>query len=214
MKIKIPLTVPNVLTTIRLLAIPFMAVFIHASEKPGGSGHFYNVLAFCFFVGIWITDAADGFIARRFNQVSEFGKIYDPFVDKLFQFTTALMLFLNGRLPLWVVVFIVLKEAVMIAGGAYLLRKRRIVVHTKWYGKLSTVLFVLSLAAVFLLPFFADPQVTSVEALRSITNIIFIPPVLMSSFATICYGVTMIQDSSKLADSDTEEHEKYNGTRV
>jgi len=204
MKINIPWTVPNVLTTIRLLAIPFMAVFIHASEKPGDNGHFYSILAFCFFVGIWITDAADGYIARRFNQISEFGKIYDPLVDKLFQFTTALMLFLNGRLPLWVVVFIVAKEAAMIAGGAYLLQKRRIVVHSQWYGKLSTVLFVLSLAAVFLLPFFADPQVTSAQELRSITNIIFIPPVLISSFATIRYGITMIQDSSKPADPDTE----------
>jgi len=76
MRVKIPWTIPNILTTIRLLAIPFMAVFIHASGRPGEEGHSYSVAAFCFFVGIWFTDAADGFIARHFNQISDFGKIY------------------------------------------------------------------------------------------------------------------------------------------
>ena len=194
MKIKIPWTIPNILTTIRLLAIPFMAVFIHASGRPDEKGHFYSVLAFCFFAGIWVTDAADGFIARHFNQVSEFGKIYDPFVDKLFQFTTALMMLLIGIIPLWVVIFIVVKELIMIIGGTYLLKTHKIVVHSKWYGKLSTVLFVLALASVFFI------QHDFPDNWRLITNLVFVLPVLVSSFATVCYGVTMLNDSSKLAD--------------
>ncbi len=208
MKIKMTWTVPNILTTIRLMAIPFMAVFIYLSGKPSAKGHFYSVLAFFFFVGIWLTDAADGFIARHFNQISEFGKIYDPFVDKLFQFTTALMMFIIGRIPMWVVIFIVLKEAIMIAGGAYLLKTHKIVVHSKWYGKLSTVLFVVALASVFF--------VSNIFPYdwRFATNLIFVPPVLMSSFATVCYGLTMIKDSSKLGDSDTKQFSEMEETKV
>jgi len=194
MRVKIPWTIPNILTAIRLFAIPFMAVFIHASGRPGEKGHYYSILAFCFFAGIWLTDAADGFIARRFNQVSEFGKIFDPLVDKLFQFTTALMMLLIGRIPLWVVIFIVVKEMIMIVGGTYLLKKHKIVVHSKWYGKLSTVLFVLALASVFFI------QHDFPDNWCLITNLVFVLPVLMSSYATVCYGVTMIKDSSKLAD--------------
>jgi len=204
MRVKIPWTIPNILTTVRLLAIPFMAVFIHASGRPGEEGHSYSVAAFCFFVGIWFTDAADGFIARHFNQISDFGKIYDPFVDKLFQFTTAFMMFLIGRLPLWVVIFILVKEAAMILGGAYILQKHRIVSHSRWYGKLSTVFFVIALASVFFVP----------HDLRYITNFIFIPPVLMSSFATICYGVTLFRDSSKLGDDDLTKKTETDKTRV
>jgi CDP-diacylglycerol--glycerol-3-phosphate 3-phosphatidyltransferase len=185
-----------------------MAVFIYSSGKPGAKGHFYSVLAFAFFVGIWLTDAADGFIARHFNQISEFGKIYDPFVDKLFQFTTALMMFIIGRIPMWVVMFIVLKEALMIAGGAYLLKTHKIVVHSRWYGKLSTVLFVIALASVFFVQsIFSDNW-------RLATNLIFVSPVLMSAFATVCYAVTMFKDSSKLGDSDTKEYMEIEETKV
>ena len=198
---EIPCTIPNILTTVRLLAIPFMAVFIHASGSPGEKGRFYSILAFCFFVGIWLTDAADGFIARHFNQISDFGKIYDPLVDKLFQFTTALMMFLIGRIPLWVVIFIVLKEVVMIIGGAYLLRKKKIVVHSRWYGKLSTVLFVIALALVFFVQHFFPND------WRFITNMIFLLPVLMASFATVSYGITMNKDAKRLMDEDTKEHQ-------
>lgn len=202
MKIEIPWTIPNILTTVRLLAIPFMAVFIHESGSPGEKGRLYSILAFCFFVGIWLTDAADGYIARHFNQISDFGKIYDPLVDKLFQFTTALMMFLIGRIPLWVVIFIIVKEVVMIIGGAYLLRKKKIVVHSKWYGKLSTVLFVIALALVFFVQhYFPDDW-------RFITNMIFLLPVLMASFATVNYGITMNKDAKRLMDQDTKEHNK------
>ena|ERR1035437_3244867 len=208
MKIKMTWTIPNILTTIRLLAIPFMAVFIYSSGKPSVRGHFYSALAFTFFVGIWLTDAADGFIARHFNQISEFGKIYDPFVDKLFQFTTALTMFVIGRIPVWVVIFIVLKEVIMIVGGAYLLKTHKIVVHSRWYGKLSTVLFVIALASVFFV------QNIFPYNWKLATNLIFVLPVFVSAFATVCYGITMIKDSSKLGDPGTESYEEMEETKV
>ena len=195
MKLKFTWTVPNILTTIRLAAIPVMAVFIYLSGQSGEEGNRYSIVAFCFFVAIWVTDMLDGYVARHFNQISDFGKIYDPFVDKLFQFTTAFMLFLINRLPLWVVLFIIIKEVIMLLGGAYLLQKRNLVVHSKWYGKTSTVLFVIALALVFFVP------ASSIVMI----HFIFIPPVLMSSFATICYGITLIRDSSKVCDEPTDD---------
>lgn len=200
MKLKMTWTIPNILTTIRLLAIPFMAGFIYLIGKHDSGEQIYSMIAFGFFVGIWTTDAVDGYIARHFNQISDFGKIYDPFVDKIFQFTTALFMLFIGRIPTWVVVFIFAKEVIMVLGGAYLLQSRQLVVHSKWYGKASTVLFVVAFAMLFFVT----------DDMRSITSYIFILPVLMSTYATIRYGITMIKDSTKLSDAHPDVNPDVN----
>ena len=202
MKLKFAWTVPNILTTIRLAAIPFMAVFIYMSGQSGEEGNRFSVLAFCFFVAIWVTDMLDGYIARHFNQISDFGKIYDPFVDKLFQFTTAFVLFLINRIPLWVVLFIIIKEVIMLLGGAYLLQKKSVVVHSKWYGKASTVLFVIALASIFFIP----------ASYLMVIHFVFIPPVLMSSYATIRYGISMLSDHAKPEVNPSDDREASDQT--
>ena len=184
-RIRFSPTIPNILTTVRLFAIPVMAWFIFQSGETGDGQ--YRVIAFVFFISIWLTDVADGFIARKFNQVSEFGKIYDPFVDKVFQFTTALMMLIIGRIPAWIVIFMLVKEAVMILGGAYLLQKKSVVVHAKWYGKATTVLFVFALAAMFFVP----PEK------EWLSSYVFILPVLMSSFSIGAYGKMTFLDAEK-----------------
>jgi len=202
MRLKISWTIPNILTTIRLLAIPVMAVLIYWGGKSPENWQKYYIPAFCFFVGIWLTDAADGFIARHYNQISEFGKIYDPFVDKLFQFTTAFMMFLVRRLPLWVVIFLLVKEVLYLLCGLYLMQVSHIVVPARWYGKISTILFVASLACVFFVS----------HDMRYLINYIFIPPVLMSSFATVMYGITLF--SPKPGNPDQQGKNSSDGTDV
>ena len=79
--------VPNILTVIRLLLIPFIVFFILTE---------HYILAFIFFTISGITDIADGFIARKFNLVSTFGKLMDPLADKLTQIATiASLVFTN-----------------------------------------------------------------------------------------------------------------------
>ncbi|MFA6736536.1 MAG: CDP-alcohol phosphatidyltransferase family protein, partial [Saccharofermentanales bacterium] len=122
---------PNIITSVRFAAIPVMAYFIYASAMIDSK---YNVIAFVLFVLIWATDVLDGFIARKYDQVTNFGKLFDPFVDKLFQFVTALMMMIVGRLPLWVPCVIFVKELLMLIGGTLLLTKYKLVVYSKWYG--------------------------------------------------------------------------------
>ncbi|NLT11491.1 MAG: hypothetical protein GXY06_03650 [Clostridiaceae bacterium] len=193
-KLKLEWTIPNILTTIRLLAIPIMAVFIFSMKQGHERAEVNAMVAFAFFAAIWLTDMADGYIARRFDMVSEFGKIYDPFVDKLFQFTTAFMMLLIGRIPLWVVVFILVKEIIMILGGAFVLQQMKLVVKAKWYGKASTVLFVIALASLFFLN--KDTQYYA--------HFIFIPPVLMATYSTIRYAMNAINKFNEMADESIE----------
>ena len=190
MKVRFSWTIPNILTTIRLFAIPVMAWFIFQSGKVENEND--SMVAFIFFFAIWITDVVDGFIARKFDMVSDFGKIYDPFVDKLFQFTTALMLLIIGKIPAWVVIFMLTKEVVMILVGAYLLQQKNIVVHSKWYGKATTVLFVLALATQF---FVATDK-------KWIASYIFIAPVAMAVFSLFAYGKSVFIDGDQFSDDN------------
>ena len=128
-------------------------------------------------MAIWMTDILDGWIARRFNQITEFGKLFDPLVDKIFQVTTAVMMFMIGRIPLWVPLFMLLRETLMIVGSWYLLKERDTVVYSDHFGKAATFFYMLAFGLLFWLP----------DEPRWIRDVIFIIPVLLSLTATINY---------------------------
>ena len=174
-KLKFEPTIPNILTLIRFMAIPVLAWYIYAGDD-------YKLVAFILFVSIWLTDMLDGYIARRFNQVSDFGKLFDPFVDKIFQLSTAVAMCTAGKLPIWVPLFIGIKELMMVIGSALLFRKQERVVYAEWFGKLATVLFVIAFALAFWLPA-GNPW---------LADVIFILPAFWSGYAYIRYGLSNI----------------------
>lgn len=129
--------VPNILTIIRFLLIPFIVFYIF-------SGNY--ILAFVFFTISGLTDTADGFIARKYNLISNFGKLMDPLADKLTQITTLASLAITDIIPIWILVIVLLKEFIMICGASFLYGKD-VVVYSKWYGKLATVLFYIAIVS-------------------------------------------------------------------
>lgn len=133
--------IPNILTIIRFLLIPIIVLYIF-------SGNF--ILAFVFFTLSGLTDIADGFIARKFNLISNFGKLMDPLADKLTQISTLASLAIVHIIPIWILVIVLLKEFVMIVGASFLYGKD-VVVYSKWYGKLATVLFYIAIVISLLL---------------------------------------------------------------
>ena len=143
--------VPNALTIIRFLLIPFIVINIF-------SGNF--IIAFIFFTVSGITDIADGCIARKFNLISNFGKLMDPLADKLTQIATIASLTLKDIIPIWILAIVLLKELIMIAGASFLYGKD-VVVYSKWYGKLATVLFYLAIVFSLLINQFELPSIWS-----------------------------------------------------
>ena len=133
--------IPNTLTVIRFLLIPVIIFYIF-------SGNF--ILAFVFFTISGFTDVADGFIARKFNLVSNFGKLMDPLADKLTTISTLASLVFTHIIPIWILLIVLLKEFIMICGASFLYGKD-VVVYSKWYGKLATVLFFISIVVSLLL---------------------------------------------------------------
>ena len=134
------LTVPNLLSLIRIILIPIFAVLYY-------NGHVGWALLMLFLSGV--SDFLDGKIARRFNQVSDLGKILDPVADKLTQITIAVMLFIEFhncqssvmRAFSWVFLYFLFKEAVMVIGGAVMLAVGLRPGAAEIYGKVATFVF-------------------------------------------------------------------------
>ncbi len=124
--------IPNILTTARLALVPVFAYFMLVKENMS--------VAALIFVLSGLTDVVDGYIARHYNMITRFGMVYDPFVDKLMQITAVVCLVVAEIIPVWLLVFVIVKEVSMIIVGGILYIKK-IVVSSNWYGKASTVIF-------------------------------------------------------------------------
>ncbi len=135
--------IPNILTTVRLFIIPF---FVYAMM---GMDNVWLSMALFLFSGI--TDVVDGWIARHYNMITDVGKVYDPFVDKMMQISALVCLAIKTVIPVWVLCVILLKEITMIIVGIVLYAKK-IVVHSNWYGKLATVAFYAIVLALIAFP--------------------------------------------------------------
>lgn len=101
------LTVPNLITIVRLLLVPAM-VYLLLEDRYGA--------ALAIFVAAALSDVVDGFLARVFNQHSEIGAVLDPAADKLMIVCTALTLVWLKQLPAWIGALIVLRDAVIVSG--------------------------------------------------------------------------------------------------
>ena len=135
-------TIPNVLTIIRIILIPvFVALFFKG----------YKMAALGVFCAASLTDMLDGYLARKLNQITDFGKLFDPLADKLMVLTAMVCQTFWGPLPLVAVIIVALKELVMVLGGVFMLSKD-VVVYSNYFGKAAQVGFIASL----ILSFFHD----------------------------------------------------------
>lgn len=127
--------VPNILTIIRFLLIPIIVIF--AFED--------NYIATIIVLTIsGLTDVLDGYIARKYNFITNFGKLMDPLADKMTQVALLATLAIQKIIPVWIIVVVIIKEFLMVSGASFLYGKE-LVVSSKWYGKLTTVLFYVAI---------------------------------------------------------------------
>ena len=136
--------VPNALTIARFIFIPFILTSLINDNY---------VLTFILLTLSALTDVLDGYIARKFDLISNFGKLVDPLADKSTQIAILTTLALKDIIPIWMIIIIFLKEFVMIAGASFLYGKE-LVVSSKWYGKLATVLFYIAIVSSLTIKYF------------------------------------------------------------
>lgn len=136
--------IPNILTVSRFFFIPFIFGAILNQQW---------LTAAILLTISGLTDVLDGIIARKFNFVSNFGKLIDPLADKANQLFTLVALAYINIIPWWILIVVFSKELLMVAGAAFLFGKK-LVVSSRWFGKLSTVLFYLAIVSSLAIHFF------------------------------------------------------------
>lgn len=154
-------TIPNLLSIFRLALIPVI-IWLYWSKQD-----FYAATAVVILSGA--TDVIDGFIARRFNMVSDFGKILDPIADKLTQ--GVLIICLSFKYPLMIplVILFVSKEFIMASLGAITIKKQDSVNSAKWHGKINTIVLYCVMIVMILFPDLPKIAVNSMIALCTLS---------------------------------------------
>lgn len=168
MKLK---NIPNILSIIRICLVGvFVALFFN--DKI--------IAALIVFLVAGATDIVDGYLARRYNWITNLGKILDPLADKLMQCTVLLCLYIGKLIPIWFVIPFLLKEICTLCIGAIVIKRRNVTVVSKWYGKLTVCLFYATIAAsVLFADFFAMHKALGI--------IIYIPAVVFAFISFFSY---------------------------
>ncbi len=173
-------TIPNLLSVIRIILIPVFAVLFYNGEY--GWAVFTLVLS-------GLSDFFDGKIARKFNQISALGKILDPVADKLTQITLAILLFLSFnnaedttlKAFSWVFLVFIIKELVMVVGGAVMLACGIRPGAAEIYGKVATFAFY----AIMIIVIAFGPEVGVFRAVFTLPNVLMMILVIISAILTL-----------------------------
>lgn len=134
-------TVPNLISFIRLCMAPVYLVLLSRGE---------NAAAAILFGIAASTDFVDGQIARRTHTVSKLGQLLDPAVDRVLMITAVFGLMLVGRLPVWIVVVVLLRDLLLLIGGVFLLQRYNVRVAVIYPGKFATTFLFVGFAGLLL----------------------------------------------------------------
>ncbi|MDZ7835363.1 MAG: CDP-alcohol phosphatidyltransferase family protein [Alkalibacterium sp.] len=147
-------TVPNLLSYFRLILIPFFVYYYVMAETAMDYRLATGILVLSGF-----TDAADGFIARKFHLTTKIGQLLDPVADKLTQVAVVSVLMLRWPVFTFLFLLFVIKESYMFFELIRLYRKDLSVDGAKWYGKIATIVFYLTM---FIAVFFPNLSTVTV----------------------------------------------------
>jgi cardiolipin synthase len=169
------LTVPNVVTVVRLLCLPIFLWLLFGRDEVVAAALLLGVLG--------ATDFVDGYVARHFNQVSELGKVLDPTADRLLFIVGVGGIMIYGAAPLWFSLLVLIRE--LAVGGALVvltaLGMKRF--DVSWWGKAGTLALMVSFPA-FLL---ADADVAVSGFMRVVAWGFGLPGLVLSYYAAITY---------------------------
>ena len=167
------MTIPNAISFIRILLItPFVALFISKLYIPAAIVILISGLS----------DCVDGYIARRFHQESELGKILDPLADKLTLISVGVCLIFIEPYVLPLMIILVVKDILMIIGGTIVINKGVIPPKSVWYGKVSTILFYISVVVIALMTILGVRNGLVSIILLSVTSAFMIFSLVMYAF--------------------------------
>lgn len=169
-------TVPNLITLVRLLFLPVFLYLLFGAENRAAAAWTLGALG--------ATDWVDGYVARRFGQVSEFGKVFDPTVDRLLFFVGVTAILVDGSMPVWFGIAVLARELLvgaMMAVATVVYKMPRI--DVTYLGKLATFLLMFAVPG-FLMGHSDMPGATGFEVAAWILGI---PGLALSIWTGVAY---------------------------
>ena len=140
-------SLPNILTYIRILLVPlFVILYLNAETWKD---HAWVTFIVMLSAG---TDIIDGYIARKWNMITDWGKIIDPIADKLMQGAMMICVTINYHWVLLLILVYATKELVSLALSGYLFKKGKNIDGARWYGKVCTVVLYAVMLAFIIIP--------------------------------------------------------------
>jgi cardiolipin synthase (CMP-forming) len=188
-------TLANVISVVRLMAIPVFLVLVIQDRL---------LAAFILLVAAVLTDFVDGMVARRMNQITKLGQFLDPFADRLFIAATVVALAIQGVVPWWFVIAVMLRDALLGIGGIVMSRYGHATLPVKWWGKVATfgLLFVLPL---FLLSVMVEEHLS--QSVGMALMMVAWPVALVAVVLYWVVGFSYLFDAISLAKEATRERD-------
>lgn len=188
------LTVPNVITTVRMLCIPLFLWLLFARDSPGWAGFVLGLLG--------STDWVDGYIARRFNQTSTFGTMYDPTVDRLLMVVGIVSIIVHGEsAPLWFAWLILVREVLLSTYVVVITAMGAKRMDVTWWGKCGTFANMGAFPA-----FLLSAETTFSDFWQTFWEVVaygfLVPGVIFSTLAT---GQYLVRGRQALAEGRAEK---------
>ena len=182
-------TIPNLISYVRILLVPVFAILFRQG---------YLGWALVAIVVSGLTDFVDGKIARKFNQVSDLGKLLDPLADKITQITLAILLFLEFnecsdnlmKTFSWVFLVFLVKEAIFVIGGVIMLSFGMVPSAAEIYGKVSTFFFYGVMVVLFLF----GPEVGVFSQNFTLPSVACVVLIVLSVILTLVAFVSYLPD--------------------
>ena len=140
------MNLPNKLTTLRVIMIPFFVFFL---LWQNGENYTFRMIALALFIIASLTDLLDGKIARKYNLVTNFGKFMDPLADKLLVCSALICLIELNALPAWMVIIILSREFI-ISGFRLIASDNGVVIAASYWGKFKTTFQMVSVVLLIL----------------------------------------------------------------
>ncbi len=169
-------TIPNAVTLIRLLLLPVFLSVLFVQENPVAAALMLGALG--------ATDWVDGYLARRLGQVSEFGKVFDPTVDRLLFVVATIAIIIDGSIPLWFALAVLVREVavglMMVIATVFYKMPR---IDVTYWGKVATSLLMFAVPG-FLL---GNSDIASADVFQAAAWLVGIPGLILSYWTAIAY---------------------------
>ena len=179
------MTTANKLTILRVALIPVFLLVLYAGFK--GSGY----AALLIFIIACLTDFADGYIARRYHQITNFGKFMDPLADKMLVMAAMCYFVECGQMPGWTLALVLLREFA-VSGMRLVAAERGRVIAAAWSGKIKTASTMVCLCIMMLLN---EPWVPVPRTINTLCIVVIVGTTLYSGIEYFAKNIDIFKDA-------------------